>query len=77
MARNPGVTGRVGAQAARRAFNLRFVGETLSELRRVTWPNRQETMRLTLVVLSVSAAVGIFLGLVDLSFSRLMDVVLR
>jgi preprotein translocase subunit SecE len=77
MARNPGVTGRVGAQAARRAFNLRFVGETLSELRRVTWPNRQETMRLTLVVLSVSAAVGIFLGLVDLSFSRLMDVILR
>jgi preprotein translocase subunit SecE len=77
MARNPGVTGRVGPQAARRAFNLRFVGETVSELRRVTWPSRQETIRLTLVVLSVAAAVGIFLGLVDMGFSRLMDVILR
>ena len=78
MARSSGgVTGRVGGQAARKAFSLRFVGETLAELRRVTWPTRQETMRLTIMVISVAAVVGIFLGLVDLAFSRLMDVILR
>ena len=78
MARSsPGVPGRVGAQAARKAFSLRFVGETLSELRRVTWPTRHETMRLTIMVMAVSAAVGVFLGLVDLGFSRAMDVILR
>jgi len=53
------------------------VGETIAELRRVTWPSRQETVRLTIMVISVAAAVGLFLGLVDLGFSRLMDVVLR
>jgi len=77
MARNAGVPGRVSTNVARRAFNLRFVGETVSELRRVTWPNREETTRLTIMVISVAVAVGIFLGLVDLVFSRVFDLVLR
>ena len=77
MARNAGVPTRVGAEAARRAFSLRLVGETISELRRVTWPTREETLRLTIMVISVSAVVGIFLGLVDLAFARLIDFILR
>jgi len=77
MARNAGVPGRVSTNVARRAFNFRFVGETVSELRRVTWPNREETTRLTIMVISVAVAIGIFLGLVDLVFSRIFDLVLR
>jgi preprotein translocase subunit SecE len=77
MARNAGVPSRVSANVARRAFNLRFVGETISELRRVTWPNREETTRLTIMVIAVAVTIGIFLGLVDLVFSRIFDVVLR
>ena len=77
MVRSGGVTGRVGGQATRKAFSLRFVGETLAELRRVTWPTRQETMRLTVMVIAVAGVVGIFLGLVDMAFSRAMDVILR
>jgi len=33
-------------------------------------------MRLTLMVISVAVAVGIFLGIVDMVFSRLLDVIL-
>ena len=33
-------------------------------------------MRLTLMVLAVSIAVGIFLGIVDLAFARIMDLLL-
>ena len=76
MARVPSAPGRMGQEAARRAFNFRFVGETVSELRRVTWPARRETTRLTIMVIAVAVAVGIFLGVVDLSFSRLFDVIL-
>ena len=72
MARN------LSPQAARRAFSFRIVGEVISELRRVTWPTREETMRLTLMVLSVAAAVGVFLGLVDIGFTQLFqDIILR
>lgn len=76
MARDPGLPRRIGTQAARRVFNVRIFGEVVGELRRVTWPTRQETMRLTLMVISVSIVIGIFLGLVDLGFSRLLNVLL-
>ena len=76
MARTSGAPGRLAAESGRRAFSLRFVGETVSELRRVTWPTRQETVRLTMMVIAVSATVGVFLGAVDLAFTRLFDVLL-
>ena len=77
MAKNASIPGRsLGNEATRRAFSFRFVGDTISELRRVTWPTRQETIRLTIIVIAVAAAVGLFLGIVDLAFSRIMDVVL-
>jgi preprotein translocase subunit SecE len=77
MARNSGASGKAGTQVARRAFNFRFVGETISELRRVTWPSRQETVRLTIMVISVAGAIGLFLGIVDLGFGELMDRILQ
>ena len=76
MARDPGITRRIGAEAARRAFSFRIIGEVVGELRRVTWPTRQETLRLTFMVLAVAGAVGVFLGLVDLGFARLMGPIL-
>lgn len=76
MARSQGVQRRVDPETARRAFSFRLVGEVYQELRRVTWPSREETTRLTIMVLAVAAAVGVFLGLVDIGFSRLMGVIL-
>ena len=54
---------------------IRFFGEVISELRKVTWPTRQETTRLTILVLVVSIAIGIFLGIIDIFFSRFFSVV--
>ena len=76
MARNPSIQRRAGQEAARRAFSFRAIGEVVSELRRVTWPTRQETMRLTLMVLAVSGTVGVFLGLVDIVLDRLFQGIL-
>lgn len=76
MAQNPMVTGRSGARSGRRSFNLRFISESYQELKRVTWPTREETMRLTLMVLAVSAAIGAFLSVVDILFARLINVIL-
>ena len=76
MARSSGLPGRMGSQTARRSVNFRFIGEAISELRRVTWPTREETMRLTIMVVAVAAAVGVFLGIVDVVFARLFDILL-
>jgi preprotein translocase subunit SecE len=76
VAKNPSLQSRVGQQAARRAFSFRFFGETLAELRRVTWPTREETTRLTIMVISVAAMIGLFLGVIDVAFARLFEVLI-
>ena len=53
------------------------VREIRSELRKVAWPTRDEAVRLTVVVIGVSAAVGISLGLVDFIFSQMFQLILR
>ena len=55
---------------------VQFFSEVVGELKKVTWPSREETTRLTIMVLAVAATVGVFLGLVDIGFSRLMGVIL-
>lgn len=76
MARDPGVTRRVGGQVARRAFGIRGIRDVLGELNRVTWPTKEETLRLSLMVIAVSAAIGAFLGVIDLGFARVMNFLL-
>jgi len=42
----------------------RFTRETVGELRKVSWPTRQEAWQLTLIVLVVLAFMSIFLGII-------------
>ena len=70
------------ARAARarggRSFGpWRFAKDTLAELKRSTWPSRQETVRLTVIVVGVCAALALFLGLFDFGLTRLSSVVFR
>ena len=61
---------------AGRSVNFRFFGEVIGELRRVTWPTMNETFRLTLMVIAVSAAIGVFLGVADLIYGWIFDFIL-
>jgi preprotein translocase subunit SecE len=51
----------------------RAVRDVISELRKVTWPTREETTRLTIAVLVVSITIGLALGAVDFAFNWLVD----
>lgn len=42
----------------------RFTRETVGELRKVSWPTRQEAWQLTIIVLVVLAFMSIFLGII-------------
>ncbi len=42
----------------------RLIRETTGELRKVTWPTRQEAWQMTLIVLVVLAFMSVFLGLI-------------
>lgn len=42
----------------------RFTRETVGELRKVSWPTRQEAWQLTQIVLAVLVFMAIFLGII-------------
>jgi preprotein translocase subunit SecE len=48
----------------------RYFRETRGELRKVTWPTRQESWRLTAIVIAVSTAMAFFLWFWDFVFSQ-------
>ena len=43
---------------------VRYFRETRAELRKVHWPTRNEARNLTLIVLGVTVAMTVFLGLI-------------
>ncbi len=67
--RRPGVL----ARRLRPRLGIKFIQEVIAELKKVTWPSREEVIRLTLVVIVVSVAVGALLGTVDVIFAWLME----
>lgn len=47
---------------------IRYFKDTLAELRKVTWPSREEALKLTLIVFGVTIGMAAALGLVDYLF---------
>jgi preprotein translocase subunit SecE len=54
----------------------RYFRETMGELRKVTWPTRQEATNLTIVVLIVIVTMSVFLGVLDFIFNRFFFIIL-
>jgi preprotein translocase subunit SecE len=55
---------------------LTYFSEVKAELAKVTWPRKDEVVRLTLTVFIISAAVGLYTGGLDLAFTKLLEVVI-
>jgi preprotein translocase subunit SecE len=64
--RKKGTSGR-RARGGRRKENaiVRYFRQTWAELKKVRWPTRRELTNLSLIVLSVTVAMSIFLGVAD------------
>ena len=66
-------------------FNLRqrfegakqFLREVKTELKKVTWPSRKDTLSGTVIVLVTVFILAVFLGIVDSGLSNLIKMLLR
>lgn len=47
----------------------RYVRDSYFEMKKVSWPTRKETIKLTIVVIVISISVAVFLGVLDYVFS--------
>ncbi len=55
---------------------VRFAQESWAELRKVTWPDRQTVLRLTVVVIAVSAIIALYILGTDQVFTFVVNRVL-
>lgn len=51
----------------------RFIEESWSELKKVTWPTREQTRNLTVLVFVISGAVGLFIAVFDALFQIIFN----
>jgi preprotein translocase subunit SecE len=52
---------------------VEFIRSVRVELASVKWPTRQETTRLTILVVAVSLFVALYIGGLDLAFTSLIQ----
>jgi len=52
---------------------INFIKEAYIELRKVTWPSKEQVINYTTVVIIVSVVVAVFLGLLDMGFSSIIE----
>jgi len=53
-----------------------FLSEVRVELKKVTWPSRQDTIASTGVVLVVTTIISFYLGFIDILLSKFIQYVL-
>jgi len=56
---------------------IKFIRESLGELKKVNWPTRDETVKLTVVVIAISVIVGLFIGGTDMLFLRIQSLIFQ
>ena len=50
----------------------RFLDEAWSELKKVSWPTREQVRNLTVLVFVVSFAVGLYITVLDFAFAQVV-----
>lgn len=50
-----------------------YFQEVFAETKKISWPTREDTIRLTIIVISTSVVVSIVLSLLDYIFNLMLD----
>lgn len=54
---------------------IEYLRQTKAEMAHVNWPSRYQTIVSTLIVIAVSLAVALYLGLLDVLFGWLLKLI--
>ncbi|MSQ32043.1 MAG: preprotein translocase subunit SecE [Dehalococcoidia bacterium] len=54
---------------------MRYISDVFGELKKVTWPAREEAWRLTVTVIMITMGVGLILGGIDYLFAEFIKLV--
>lgn len=54
---------------------VEYIQETKGELKHVSWPTRKQAIAFTVLVILISIAVSLFLGVFDALFSEMLKLI--
>ncbi len=62
---------------ANKQVNPNFATDVIGELKKVTWPTRAETVRLTTIVIIVSLIIGLYVGIIDILLAKGLEIITK
>lgn len=54
-----------------------FATDIADELKKVSWPTRSETIRLTIIVIAISLIIGVYIGIIDVLLTKALEIVTK
>ncbi|MCJ7789295.1 MAG: preprotein translocase subunit SecE [Candidatus Infernicultor aquiphilus] len=64
---------------SKKFFNkiINFIKEAIAELKKVIWPSRKELKNSTIVVVFTIIIASVFIGLIDLVFTKILTLFMK
>jgi preprotein translocase subunit SecE len=56
---------------------IQFLKEVRDELKKVTWPTKEQVRNATIAVIIFTTIVSIYLWILDLAFKRIFDLIFK
>ncbi|OGK17587.1 preprotein translocase subunit SecE [Candidatus Roizmanbacteria bacterium RIFCSPHIGHO2_01_FULL_39_12c] len=54
-----------------------FTRDIIDELKKVTWPTRKETVKLTMIVIGISLLTGFYIGIIDILLTKGLEILTK
>ncbi len=54
-----------------------YASGVVDELKKVSWPTRQETVKLTSIVIVISLIIGAYIGIIDILLTMALEALAR
>ena len=51
--------------------------DLFNELKKVTWPTREKTIRLTIIVIMISLIIGLYIGIIDVLLAKGLEAIAK
>lgn len=51
----------------------KIFSDVFEELKKVTWPTKKQTLRLTLIVIVISLIVALYVGIIDVFLAKILE----
>ena len=58
-------------------LKAQFGNGIIEELKKVTWPTKEETLRLTVIVIGISLIIGVYIGIIDVLLTKGLEMLAK